>query len=70
MSAAAELLLLQEDALYRSYVDARPYYLYKDQSKQVRAHQLYQGGLSPYGDLLHCAQNCSPKWTQIVQTLI
>ena len=70
MSTVAQLLLLQEDAFYLSYIEAQPYSVYRDQSKQIRARRLYQNGGSPYDDLLHCLQPCSPKWTQIVQTLI
>ena len=70
MTAASELLMLDEDALYRSYTEARLYRDFKDPAKEARARLLYPVGQSPYEDLRHCAQGCSIKWDQIIQTLL
>ena len=70
MTAASELLMLEKDAFYRTYVEARPYRDLKDPVKEVKAQLLYPTGQTPYEDLRHCAQGCSFKWDQIIQTLI
>ena len=70
MTAASELLLLDPDAFYRAYIDARPYRDFKSPASEAKAKMLYPNGQTPYDDLLQCAQGCSFKWRQIIQPLL
>ena len=70
MSAFSEMLLLEEDALFRAWSENRPFRDFKDQAKAIKAEQLYMAGSSPYADLSSCAISCSFKWQTIIQSLM
>ena len=70
MSAVSELLLVDEDAVFRSFDEARPLRAFRNQAKISRANRLYTNGSTPYSDLLNCAQGCSYKWVQLINSLM
>ena len=70
MSTVAELLLLDEDAVFRSFDEVRPLRAFRNQAKIDRAKCLYANGSTPYTDLLNCAQGCSFKWAQLIHSLM
>lgn len=70
MTVFADLLLLTDDALFRSYIEHRPLRQYKSRVKYANASKLYPQGECPYEELLSIARNCSPQWVSIVQGLM
>lgn len=70
MKGFADLLLLEDDALFRSYFEGRPLRFYKSRAKHTQAARLYGPNRSPYQDLLSTAQDCGPKWIQLANSLI
>jgi len=61
----AELLLVDDDGVYRSYFESRPIWEFRNQAKYDQARKLYPDGTSPYFHLLQSVQGCSPKWIAI-----
>ncbi len=70
MSVFANLLLLDEEALFRHYFESRPLSEFKSRAKFDQASKLYPPGFSPYDDLLNTVQNCGLKWIMIVRGLM
>ena len=70
MTTLAELLLLDNDAVYRSFTEGRPLRDYKSPIKARKAELLYHHQYNPYSDLTTCVQGCSYKWGTLVQYLL
>lgn len=70
MKCLAELLLLEDDAVFRSYFEARPLRAYKSRAKHATASRLYGPNKSPYQDLQSTVQVCGPKWIRLVNSLM
>jgi len=70
MKCLAELLLLEDDAVFRSYFEARPLRAYKSRAKHATASRLYGTNKSPYQDLQSTVQVCGPKWIRLVNSLM
>lgn len=70
MKCFAELLLLEDDALFRSFFEARPLRAYKSIQKHTIAARLYGPNMSPYQDLRAAVQVCGPKWIRLVTSLM
>ncbi len=67
--ALSELLLVDDDAIFRSFFESRPLKDFKCQAKIDQAGKVYADGSSPYIDLFQCVQHCSPKWIAIAASL-
>jgi len=70
MKNFADLLLLEDDALYRSYFESRPLRAYRSAVKYASASRLYGANNSPYQDLQSVVQVCGPKWIRLVNGLV
>lgn len=70
MTVLSDLLLLTDDALFRSFIEHRPLSSFKSRAKFDQASRLYPPGISPYTDLIHVVQRFSPKWAVIVRALV
>jgi len=70
MKCFSDLLLLDDDALLRSYFEARSLRAFRSAAKHNAAARLYGPTLSPYQDLLNAAQNCGPKWIRLITSLM
>ncbi len=70
MKSFSDILLLKDDALIRSYFEARPLRAYRSAVKYASASRLYGPTMSPYQDLKSAIQNCDPKWIRLVNSLM
>ncbi len=70
MKSFSDLLLLDDEALIRSYFEARPLRSYRSAAKYAIASRLYGRNTSPYHDLRAAVQVCGPKWIRLVNSLI
>jgi len=70
MTAVSDLLLLEDDAIFRSFIEHRPLRAFKSDAKFAQASRLYPRGTTPYDDLTQVVRRCDPKWGSIVRGLI
>jgi len=70
MKAFADLLLIDDNGLFRSYFEARPLRCYRSPAKYASASRLYGPRMSPYRDLLNSVQDCGPKWIRLVNSFM
>ncbi len=70
MTVLSDLLLLTDDAIFRSIAEHKPLRDFKSAVKFAQASRLYPRGTSPYDDLTHVVQNCNHKWAAVVRGLV
>ncbi len=70
MTVLTDLLLVTDDAIFRSFIEHRPLRFYKSRAKFDQASRLYPAGTTPYDELIQVTQYCSPKWVTIVRGLV
>ncbi len=70
MTVLSDLLLLNDDAIFRSFAEHKPLKDFKSDAKFAQASRLYPRGTSPYDDLIHVVQNCHYKWVTLVRGLV